>query len=137
MVALARASGYSRSLVVVRGAVTHYKKCKFQAALIHLDDPEKLQEALATIASDKKVAKATHVHIAAWRVCTGSMVCGYDDCGESGAGKRLLQLLEKRNEQNCLVAVTRWYGGKHLGGARFRQIVSAANDLLTEQKPKC
>eukprot|EP00041_Stephanoeca_diplocostata_P009733 m.151772 g.151772 ORF g.151772 m.151772 type:complete len:109 (+) comp17874_c0_seq1:648-974(+) len=55
-------------------------------------------------------------------------VHGFDDCGESGAGQALLQLLlHRRNrltsdrlKHGVLVVVTRWYGGAHLGGARFR-----------------
>ena len=108
------------------GEVRSFKKCRFQAHVVGIESEGDVQDALAAVvASHKKVAKATHSAIAAWRlpppreggVASGS---GYDDCGESGAGKRLLQLLEARGDTGTLVAVTRWYGGKPLGGARFR-----------------
>eukprot|EP01043_Picozoa_sp_COSAG02_P072896 COSAG02_NODE_13939_length_1329_cov_0.917886_2_plen_158_part_00 len=125
---------------VCSGPVRKFKKCRFQAHVADVSVQDDVEDALAAVvASDKKVAKATHSAIAAWRLDpapsgpSSEAVAGYDDCGESGAGKRLLQLLQARGDTNTLVAVTRWYGGKPLGGARFRQITNAANELLTER----
>lgn len=123
---------------VCSGPVRKFKKCRFQAHVADVVVEDDVKGTLAAIvASDKKVAKATHSAIAAWRLDPASSslepLAGYDDCGESGAGKRLLQLLQARGDTNTLVAVTRWYGGKPLGGARFRQITNAANELLTER----
>lgn len=124
------------------GPVRKFKKCRFQAHVADVAMEADVADALAAVvASDKKVAKATHSAIAAWRLEPPSSSSppgteaadGYDDCGESGAGRRLLQLLQARGDTNTLVAVTRWYGGKPLGGARFRQITNAANELLTER----
>ncbi|KAL6937771.1 hypothetical protein ACO0RG_004294 [Hanseniaspora osmophila] len=39
---------------------------------------------------------------------------GSSDCGEKSAGQILLTLLERSNVINCLVIVTRWYGGTAL-----------------------
>ncbi|KAL6940429.1 hypothetical protein ACO0QE_004329 [Hanseniaspora vineae] len=39
---------------------------------------------------------------------------GSSDCGEKSAGQILLTLLERSNVINCLVVVTRWYGGTAL-----------------------
>ena len=55
---------------------------------------------------------------------------GHDDDGEGGAGKRLQQLLEQKDVRDGVIPVSRWYGGKPLGGARFRQITGVANALL-------
>ena len=124
------------------GPVRQFKKCRFQAHVAAIAVEADIADALAAVvASDKKVSKATHSAIAAWRLEPGpggaeEVSGGYDDCGESGAGKRLLQLLEARGDTNTLVAVTRWYGGKPLGGARFRQITNAASDLLAEQSDR-
>lgn len=121
------------------GSVRQFKKCRFQAHVADIAVEADVADALAAVvASDKKISKATHSAIAAWRLepgagSGGEAAGGYDDCGEGGAGKRLLQLLEARGDTNTLVAVTRWYGGKPLGGARFRQITNAANDLLAER----
>ncbi|KAH3902725.1 uncharacterized protein SCDLUD_000311 [Saccharomycodes ludwigii] len=59
---------------------------------------------------------------------------GSSDCGESGAGQRLLTLLERSHLVNVLVIVTRWYGGTPLGSARFRHITSIAVTSLKKGK---
>jgi putative IMPACT (imprinted ancient) family translation regulator len=61
-------------------------------------------------------------------------VIKYDsnDDGEDGAGIRLSQLLQLRNEMNVLVVVSRWFGGIHLGSKRFAHIVAAAQTVLTQ-----
>lgn len=55
---------------------------------------------------------------------------GSFDGGESGAGQRLLTLLERSNIVNVMVIVTRWYGGTPLGSVRFRHISSTAVESL-------
>lgn len=59
---------------------------------------------------------------------------GCSDCGEAGAGQRLLTLLERSNAINVLVIVTRWYGGIPLGSARFRHISSTAVESMKRGK---
>lgn len=59
---------------------------------------------------------------------------GCSDCGEAGAGQRLLTLLERSNAINVLVIVTRWYGGTPLGSPRFRHISSTAVESLKRGK---
>lgn len=109
---------------------------------------------------EKHVAKASHPHMYAWRTgsllntsstgkgkskskkngnVTANMVenkewtnveQGCHDGGESGAGQRLLTLLERSNICNVLVVVTRWYGGTSLGSFRFRHISTVAVESL-------
>ena len=47
------------------------------------------------------------------------------DDGESGAGMIILRMLKRVGCQNGLIIVTRWYGGKQLGGDRFRHVQDA------------
>lgn len=54
----------------------------------------------------------------------------YDDDGEDAAGGRLLHLLQILDVKDLVVIVTRWYGGVHLGPARFTHINNAARTLL-------
>ena len=54
----------------------------------------------------------------------------YEDDGEWGAGKKLLDLLKTKNIVNQLVVVTQWYCGTHLGPSRFDHIKRAVNDDL-------
>ena len=51
------------------GDVVKFKACKFQAHVLSVDGEADVQPALAALAaSHKSIAKATHSHIAAWRV---------------------------------------------------------------------
>lgn len=125
------------------------KKSKFQGRCLQIYSQDEIPKVLeCLIASNKAVSKATHPHMYAWR--TGELIQqevntgkkgkksakteakirglqqGFNDCGEAGAGQRLLTLLEKSSLVNILVIVTRWYGGTPLGSARFRLIAAAA-----------
>ena len=54
------------------------------------------------------------------------------DDGEAGAGAIILRMLETAGLTGHLVVVTRWYGGKHLGGDRFRHVQEAVRLYLAE-----
>lgn len=56
-----------------------------------------------------------------------------DDDGESAAGGRLLHLLQIVDASNVMVVVSRWFGGVHLGPARFTHINNAARILLEQE----
>ncbi|MBW4708506.1 YigZ family protein [Roseobacter sp. YSTF-M11] len=79
----------------------------------------------------KKFAKATHN---SWAVLTASGPVKNDD-GEAGAGMVILRMLEREGLNNHLIVVTRWFGGKHLGGDRFRHIQEAVRIYLAEIGP--
>ena len=84
--------------------------------------------------NDKRVAKATH-NMIAYRFYDkerGCMVSDNDDDGEKGSGAKLAALLEMSDTMDCIVVVSRWYGGIHLGPARFKHIASTARDALVE-----
>ncbi|MFZ5964685.1 YigZ family protein [Thalassococcus sp. BH17M4-6] len=76
----------------------------------------------------KKFAKATH-H--SWALLTSDGPVKNDD-GESGAGMVILRMLEREGLTGHLIVVTRWYGGKHLGGDRFRHVQEAVRIYLAE-----
>lgn len=70
---------------------------------------------------NKKFAKATHN---TWAFLHNGQVHKYDD-GEKGAGAVIGRMLERENIEGHIIVVTRWYGGKHLGGDRFRHVQDA------------
>ena len=74
----------------------------------------------------KKFAKATHN---TWALLADGNPIKNDD-GESGAGMIIVRMLEREELQNHIVVVTRWYGGKHLGGDRFRHVQNAVRHYL-------
>ncbi len=76
---------------------------------------------LAALKKDRAYAKATHNTWAAM-LPTGGLKA---DDGESGAGMVILRMMEREGVQDHVIIVTRWYGGKKLGGDRFRRVQDA------------
>ncbi len=75
---------------------------------------------------NKKFAKATHN---SWAVLLEGEPLKNDD-GEAGAGMVILRMLERAEIKNHVIVVTRWFGGKHLGGDRFRHVQEAVRIYL-------
>ncbi len=83
---------------------------------------------LAELKSDRRYAKATHN---TWAAMLPSGGLKADD-GEAGAGMVILRMMERVGVQNHVVIVTRWYGGKKLGGDRFRRVQDATRVYFDE-----
>lgn len=90
------------------------------------DSEEAAKALIRELCRKKKFAKATHN---TWGLLTDDGPIKNDD-GESGAGMVILRMLEREELKNHLVVVTRWYGGKHLGGDRFRHVQEAVRLYL-------
>ena len=84
---------------------------------------------LAALKSERAYAKATHNTWGARLSATGALKA---DDGESGAGMVILRMLERAGLEDHLVIVTRWYGGKKLGGDRFRRVQDAVRAYLEQ-----
>lgn len=87
-----------------------------------------VESLLAELKRSKRFAKATHHSWAA--ILGGEPV--KDDDGEAGAGALILQMLDRAGLRDHVVIVTRWYGGKQLGGDRFRHVADAVRLYLRE-----
>ena len=81
---------------------------------------------LTALKRTKKFAKATHN---TWALLLEGEPLKNDD-GEAGAGMVILRMLERAELKNHLIVVTRWFGGKHLGGDRFRHVQEAVRIYL-------
>jgi Uncharacterized protein family UPF0029/RWD domain len=109
-------------------------KSVFVARCASVTSPTQAKQFLQhLLATDKKVAKATH-NITAHRIRSDNGVAfqDCDDDGETAAGGRLLHLMQLTDVWNVLVVVTRWYGGQKLGPARFGIINTVAKDALVK-----
>lgn len=88
--------------------------------------PGEAEALLRELRRQKKFAKATHN--------TWGLICDTgpikNDDGESGAGMVILRMLEREDLRDHLIVVTRWYGGKHLGGDRFRHVQEAVRRYI-------
>jgi putative IMPACT (imprinted ancient) family translation regulator len=89
-------------------------------------DRPAINAALVTLKRDKIYAKATH-HSWAALLPTGALKA---DDGESGAGMVILRMLERAEVKDHVIIVTRWYGGKKLGGDRFRRVQDCVRAYL-------
>lgn len=75
----------------------------------------------------KKYAKATHN---TWGLILADGTQVKNDDGESGAGMIILRMLERADLHDHIIVVTRWYGGTHLGGDRFRHVKTCVQTYL-------
>lgn len=90
---------------------------------------EEARAFLKDLKRNKKFAKATHN---TWACLTDEGPLKNDD-GEAGAGMVILRMLEREGLRDEIVVVTRWFGGKHLGGDRFRHVQEAVRIYLAER----
>jgi hypothetical protein len=118
------------TIEVKRSAVITYDNSSFQGSKIRIKSFEDITAALRAVYKDPKVARATH-NMYAYRLTTGSGTIGnsHDD-GEHGAGRRILALMEQEEIVGEMICVTRWYGGQHMGPARFNYILEAAKNAV-------
>jgi putative IMPACT (imprinted ancient) family translation regulator len=82
---------------------------------------------LRNLKKSKRYAKATHNSWAVLLPDTGPLK---GDDGEAGAGMVLIRMLQRAELFGHLIVVTRWYGGKQLGGDRFRHVQTCARAYL-------
>lgn len=90
-----------------------------------------VQAFLRALKREKRFAKATHNSWAVILTGAGTALPLKGDDGEAGAGNIILRQLEAAGLTDHLIVVTRWYGGKHLGGDRFRHVQEAARLYIT------
>lgn len=106
-------------------------KSKFFAFAIPVFDEEIAKEKISEF--NKKYSDATHVCFA--YVLSSPRVEKASDDGEptGTAGKPMLELLKKRNLENILVVVVRYFGGIKLGaGGLVRAYTNASNLVLNK-----
>ncbi|KAJ3331923.1 hypothetical protein HDU76_001813 [Blyttiomyces sp. JEL0837] len=116
---------------------------KFIAHTAAITSKVDLDRVVAKIKTEPELKNATH-NILAWRYLalkkntTGLnqsdffVVEGCDDDGEQWAGGKLLRLMQAAGAADCLLVVTRWYGGTMLGPVRFKHIENIGLAALKE-----
>ncbi len=112
--------------VLRMGVVLTDRGSKYAVSGARVESRAEIDAVLDALRSDKSYAKATHNTWAAV-LPTGGLKA---DDGESGAGMVILRMLEREGLRNHVIIVTRWYGGKKLGGDRFRRVQDATRAYL-------
>ncbi|MEM6308328.1 MAG: YigZ family protein [Pseudomonadota bacterium] len=114
--------------MVKLGVVVTDRGSKYAVSGQSVADRTAIDAALKDLKRDKKYARATHN---TWGALLDGAPLKADD-GEAGAGMVIIRMLERAGVTNHLVVVTRWYGGKHLGGDRFRHVQTATQAYLDQ-----
>lgn len=84
---------------------------------------------IKTLCRRKKFARATHN---TWGLILPDGTPLKSDDGEAGAGMVIVRMLEREGLVGEIIVVTRWFGGVHLGGDRFRRVQDAVRVYLDD-----
>lgn len=114
------------SSMIQLGVILTDRGSKYAVSGAAVQTRDDVDSVLQNLKSDKAYAKATHNTWAAI-LPTGALKA---DDGESGAGMVILRMLERAGLDGHVIIVTRWYGGKKLGGDRFRRVQDATRAYL-------
>ncbi|MFA5211543.1 MAG: YigZ family protein [Patescibacteria group bacterium] len=110
------------------------KGSKYSVSGLEVKSVEEVNEFLKKLKQNKKYRKATH-NTFAYRIKKDNKIIEVkNDDGESGAGNIVLEILRNNNVENLIICVTRWFGGKKLGGDRFRHVKDATIYFLEKYK---
>ena len=112
------------------GKKLRQEKDRFQAFSVPCDNPDDVPGIISQLTSGHRLNKASHITWAHRLEYSGSIREMKNDGGESGAGNCILDIMRKKNAVNTLVLVARWYGGRHLGGLRFRIYRNLTAEIL-------
>jgi putative IMPACT (imprinted ancient) family translation regulator len=113
------------------GVVLTDRGSRYAVSGARVQSRDDVDAVLAALKSDRSYAKATHN---TWAAMLPSGALKADD-GESGAGMVILRMMEREGLRDHVIIVTRWYGGKKLGGDRFRRVQDAVRAYLEDGGP--
>lgn len=118
--------------LVQLGQILTDRGSKYAVSGMPVTSRKQIDAALVALKKDRSYAKATHN---TWGAVLDTAGPIKGDDGEAGAGMVILRMLEREGLFDHLIIVTRWYGGKHLGGDRFRHVQTCVNAYLEALPP--
>lgn len=108
------------------GVVVSDRGSKYAVSGAPVSNRDQIDSELAALKSDRAYASATHN---SWAAILPAGALKADD-GEGGAGMVILRMMQRAGLRDHLIVVTRWYGGRNLGGDRFRRVRDAVRIYL-------
>ena len=124
-------TGTSMSMKPKNTAVMTMDRSHFQGHIVPIKSSDEVIPAIQSLGKDQRVAGSTHI-MYAYRIGDERYnISNWDDDGEFGAGRVIMNALDSKQFYNHLVVVTRWYGGQHLGPSRFDHIKKMAHDAMS------
>jgi putative IMPACT (imprinted ancient) family translation regulator len=130
---LSQAGGFSigtaRTLKeTVSGTPVLERQSRFLACGTPFSSVDDASSTVKILKAQFKMKKASHL---SWALRLSDGCEMKSDGGETGSGNCILDVMKNMNAVNCLILVARWYGGKHLGGMRFRIYRDASQELIS------
>ena len=89
---------------------------------------------LKQLKSDRRYQKATHNSWAARISRNGVIYETKADDGETGAGMVILRVMQKESVSDCIICVTRWFGGIKLMNDRFKHLQNATKIAIDDMQ---
>ena len=117
------------SELIQLGVVLTDRGSKYAVTGAQVTSRAEVDAVLAALKQDRSYAKATHN---TWAAVLPQGALKADD-GESGAGIVILRMMERAGISDHVIIVTRWYGGKKLGGDRFRRVQDAVRAYFDDR----
>ncbi len=105
---------------------------KYSVSFGKVSGREDIKNFLKTLKQDKRYARATHNTWAARISHKGTIYETKADDGETGAGMVILRIMQNEQVSNCIICVTRWFGGVKLMGDRFKHVQDAAKYAIDQ-----
>lgn len=123
---------------IIKGKTTKSNLSRFTSYAAAVESFEDIQAAFTKLRM--KFADATHISCA-YRLPGANTPQNQDyvDDGEFGCGRTMLKVLKDEQYTNMVVFIVRYYGGKHLGVARykiFRELAAQAIKTLINTRKK-
>jgi putative IMPACT (imprinted ancient) family translation regulator len=109
---------------------------KYSVSIGNVHGKEDIKEFLKILKTDKKYAKATHNSYAVRIAKDEAIFESKNDDGEAGAGMIILRIMQKEDVVNCIICVTRWFGGTKLMGDRFKHVQDATKYAIENSLTK-
>jgi len=107
---------------------------QYSVSIGHVTGRDDIKAFLKQLKSKKQYQKADHNSWAARLSHEGVIYETKNDDGETGAGMVILRLMQAADVTNCIICVTRWFGGTKLMGDRFKHLQTATRHALTYLK---
>ena len=105
---------------------------RYSVSMGRVTNREDIENFLKQLKSKKKYAKATHNSWAARISHEGAIYETKKDDGEVGAGMVILRIMQKENVTDCIICVTRWFGGIKLMNDRFKHLQDATKYAIDQ-----
>jgi putative IMPACT (imprinted ancient) family translation regulator len=105
---------------------------RYSVSIGQVHGREDIKQFLKVLKQKKKYAKATHNTWAARISRDGAIFETKADDGETGAGMVILRIMQKEEVSDCVICVTRWFGGVKLMGDRFKHVQDATKYAINQ-----